>query len=150
MRNSALHPNICVSDARAAIAFYEAALGAETLDVITTGDVVIHSDLVLRSAAGESTFTVAAAFPPDSVAPEPGEPTHASFTVPVPDADAAHARAVGAGATSLVEPADWFEGFRQAAVRCPFGHRWYFVTVDDAVTADDVQRASDAWVAERG
>ncbi|MBL0886922.1 VOC family protein [Myceligenerans indicum] len=149
MKNSALHPNISVSDARAAVAFYEAALGAETLYVITAGDVVIHSDLVLRSAAGESTFTVAAAFPPDSVAPEPGAPTPASFTVPVTDTDAAYTRAVDAGATGLSEPADWFEGFRQAAVRCPFGHRWYFVTVDDAVSAADVQRASDAWVAAR-
>jgi uncharacterized glyoxalase superfamily protein PhnB len=83
------------------------------------------------------------------VAPEPGEPTHASFTVPVEDTDAAYARAIGAGATSLVEPADWFEGFRQAAVRCPFGHRWYFVTVADSVTPSDIQRASDAWVAGR-
>jgi uncharacterized glyoxalase superfamily protein PhnB len=149
MKNSALHPNISVSDARAAINFYEAALGAETLDVITAGDAVIHSDLILRSAAGESTFTVAAAFPPDSVAPEPDAPTHASFTIPVEDTDAAHARAVGAGATSMAEPADWFEGFRQAAVRCPFGHRWYFVTVAESVTAADIQRASDAWVADR-
>lgn len=150
MKNSALHPNICVSDARAAIAFYEAALGAETLDVVTAGDAVIHSDLVVRSSAGESTFTVAAAFPPDSVAPEPDAPTHASFTLPVEDTDAAYARAVGAGATGITEPANWFEGFRQAAVRCPFGHRWYFVTVDDAVTAADVQRASDAWIMAQG
>lgn len=149
MKNSALHPNICVSDARAAIAFYEAALGAETLGVVTAGDAVIHSDLVLRSSAGESTFTVAAVFPPDSVAPEPDAPTHASFTVPVEDTDTAYARAVGAGATGITEPANWFEGFRQAAVRCPFGHRWYFVTVDDAVTAADVQRASDAWIADQ-
>lgn len=147
MKNSALHPNIAVSDARAAIAFYEAALGAETLSVITAGDAVIHSDLVLRSAAGESTFTVAGAFPPDSVAPEPGEPTQASFTIPVEDTDAAYARAIEAGATSLTEPADWFEGFRQAAVRDPFGHRWYFVTVAPSVTPEAVQRASDAWTA---
>ncbi|WP_369374790.1 VOC family protein [Promicromonospora sp. Populi] len=149
MKNSALHPNIAVSDARAAIDFYEAALGAETLYVITAGDVVIHADLVLRSAAGESTFTVAPAFPPDSVAPEADAPTHASFTVPVEDTDAAYARAIAAGATSAAEPGDWFEGFRQAAVRCPFGHRWYFVTVSDTVTQDDVQRASDAWATAR-
>lgn len=149
MKNSALHPNISVDDARAAINFYEKALGAETLDVITAGDAVIHSDLVLRSAAGESTFTVAAAFPPDSIAPEPGTPTHASFTVPVEDADAAYTRAIDAGAGSLAEPADWFEGFRQAAVRDPFGHRWYFVTVAASVTAADIQRASDAWMTTR-
>jgi uncharacterized glyoxalase superfamily protein PhnB len=149
MKNSALHPNIAVSDARAAIAFYEAALGAETLDVITAGDALIHSDLILRSAAGESTFTVAGAFPPDSAAPEPGAPTHASFTIPVEDTDTAYARAIEAGASSLAEPADWFEGFRQAAVRCPFGHRWYFVTVAEPVTPEDVQRASDAWMSAR-
>jgi PhnB protein len=149
MEMSALHPNVTVSGAREAIAFYEAALGAEVIDTITAGDAVIHSDLRLRSAAGTSTFTVAEAFPPDSAAPEPGAPTHASFTVPVTDTDTAWARAVEAGATSLVEPADWFEGFRQAAVRDPFGHRWFFVTVADSVTPADVQRASDAWMTER-
>lgn len=149
MEQSALHPNITVVGAREAIAFYGEALGAELVDVVTAGDAVIHSDLRLVSAAGTSRFTVAEAFPPDSVAPVPGEPTHASFTIPVEDADAAHARAVAAGASSLQEPADWFDGFRQAAVRCPFGHRWYFVTIAGHVTADDVQRASDAWLAAR-
>ncbi|MBD8077488.1 VOC family protein [Cellulosimicrobium arenosum] len=150
MEMSALHPNVTVSGAREAIAFYETALGAEVIDTITAGDVVIHSDLRLRSGTSSSTFTVAEAFPPDSVAPEAGAPTHASFTIPVDDTDAAYARALGAGATSLAEPADWFPGFRQSAVRCPFGHRWYLVTVADDVTGADVQRASDAWMAERG
>ncbi|MFC8924231.1 VOC family protein [Cellulosimicrobium sp. NPDC057127] len=149
MEMSALHPNVTVRGAREAIAFYEAALGAEVIDTITAGDAVIHSDLRLRSAAGTSTFTVAEAFPPDSAAPEPGAPTSASFTVPVADTDAAWRRAVDAGATSLAEPGDWFEGFRQAAVRDPFGHRWYLVTVAGSVTAEDVQRASDAWVSGR-
>jgi PhnB protein len=149
MEMSALHPNLTVRGAREAIAFYVEALGAEPVATITAGDAVIHSDLRLRSAAGTSTFTVAEEFPPDSAAPGAGAPTHASFTVPVPDADAAHARAVAAGAASLVEPADWFEGFRQSAVRDPFGHRWFFVTVADHVTTADVQRASDAWTAAR-
>ncbi len=36
-------------------------------------------------------------------------------------------------------------------MRDPYGHRWYFATVAESVTAEDVQRAeSDAWVAERG
>ena len=124
-------------------------LGAEVVDTITAGDTIIHSDLRLVSPAGTSTFTVAEAFPPDSVAPEAGAPTHASFTIPVEDADAAYARAISAGGSSIAEPADWFEGFRQAAVRDPFGHRWFFVTVADSVTAADVQRASDAWMAEQ-
>ena len=139
MDMSALHPNLAVSDARAAID-----------DVITAGAAIIHSDLRLPTTAGFSTFTVAQEFPgAGSTAPDPDGPTSVSFTVPVPDTDAAYARAVAAGATSTAEPADWFEGFRQAAVRCPFGPRWYFVTVADSVTPDDVQRASDAWMSEQ-
>ncbi|WP_166848713.1 VOC family protein [Isoptericola sp. BMS4] len=142
---STLHPNVTVADPRAAIDFYVAGLGAEVLDVITAGDTIVHSDLRI----GGSTFTVAAAFPDHgAVAPGPDGATTSSFTLYVDDADAAHARAVTAGATSTQDPADWFPGFRQAAVRCPAGHRWFFAQVAEHVTADDIQRASDAWMAE--
>ncbi|MCA5894932.1 VOC family protein [Isoptericola sp. NEAU-Y5] len=147
---SPLHPNLTVADPRAAIDFYVAGLGAEVLDTITAGDAIIHSDLRITSPSGASTFTVAAAFPAEgAVAPEPDGATTGSFTLYVDDADAAHARAVAAGATSTQEPGDWFPGFRQAAVRCPAGHRWFFAQVDDGITAADVQRASDAWMAEQ-
>jgi PhnB protein len=143
---STLHPNLTAADPRAAIDFYVAGFGAEVVDTITAGDAIIHSDLRI----GGSTFTVAAAFPAEgAVAPEPGGATTSSFTLYVDDADAAHARAVAAGATSTQDPADWFDGFRQAAVRCPAGHRWFFAQVADHVTAADIQRASDAWMAEQ-
>ncbi|MFD6177666.1 MULTISPECIES: VOC family protein [unclassified Isoptericola] len=147
---SPLHPNITVADPRAAIDFYVAGLGAEVVDVITAGDAIIHSDLRISSGSGWSTFTVAAEFPADgAVAPQPDGPTTGSFTLYVDDADAAHARAVAAGARSTQDPGDWFPGFRQAAVRCPAGQRWFFAQVADDVTAADVQRASDAWMAEQ-
>lgn len=147
---SALHPNLTAADPRAAIDFYVAGLGAEVIDEITAGDAIIHSDLRITTARGSSTFTVAAAFPEaGAVAPESDGGTTASFTLYVDDTDAAHGRAVTAGATSVQDPGDWFPGFRQAAVRCPAGHRWFFATVADDVTADDIQRASDAWMAEQ-
>ncbi|CAM3845555.1 VOC family protein [Isoptericola cucumis] len=148
---STLHPNVTAADPRAAIDFYVAGLGAEVIDTITAGDTIIHSDLRVTSSRGASTFTVAAAFPSEgAVAPEPDGPTTGSFTLYVDDADAAHARAVAAGARSTQEPGDWFPGFRQAAVRCPAGQRWFFAQVADHVTAADVQRASDAWMADAG
>jgi len=148
MELSPLHPNLTAADPRAAIDFYVAGLGAEVIDTITAGDTIVHSDLRITTARGSSTFTVAGAFPAQgAVAPELDGPTTGSFTLNVDDADAAHARAVAAGATSTQDPSDWFPGFRQAAVRCPAGHRWFFAQVDDGITADDVQRASDAWMA---
>ena len=146
MQSSTLHPNLTVDDARAAIDFYVAAFGAELVDEITAGDTIIHSDLSL----GGSTFTVATAFAGSSSAPDPSAPSSVSFTVNLAsaaDVDATFARAVAAGATSVAEPADWFEGFRQSELRCPFGHRWFFVHVAPEITAADVQRASDAWMA---
>ncbi|MEK8228615.1 VOC family protein [Oerskovia sp. M15] len=95
---SALHPNLAVSDARAAIEFYRAAFGAEVDDVITAGDAIVHSDLRLPTASGFSTFTVAQEFPgAGSVAPDADGPTSVSFSLPVADTDASYARAVAAG-----------------------------------------------------
>jgi PhnB protein len=46
----------------------------------------------------------------------------------VPDADAVYRRAVGAGATSLWEPADQPYGDRNAGVQDPFGNQWFIAT----------------------
>ena len=50
------------------------------------------------------------------------------FHVFVKDADAAFARAIAAGATSLGEPADRPSGERSGFVRDPFGNHWYIAT----------------------
>jgi len=46
----------------------------------------------------------------------------------VPDIDEAYARALKAGATSLMEPADQPYGERSAGVADPTGNRWYIAT----------------------
>lgn len=146
MQTSTLHPNLTVADAQAAIDFYAQAFGAELLDAITASGTIVHADL----RVGGSTFTVAPPFPGSSALPDPGAPPSASFTLyrdDPADVDATFARAVAAGATPVAEPGDWFEGFRQSELRCPWGHRWFVVHVAPWVTADDVQRASDAWAA---
>lgn len=47
----------------------------------------------------------------------------------VPDVDAAHARAVAAGATSMEEPRDVPYGDRRAMVEDPFGNAWQIATM---------------------
>jgi len=46
----------------------------------------------------------------------------------VPDADAAYARALAAGATSLFPPADQPYGDRCGGVEDAWGHRWYIAS----------------------
>ncbi|MBH22956.1 MAG: hypothetical protein CMH57_00585 [Myxococcales bacterium] len=50
----------------------------------------------------------------------------------VPDADAAYARALAAGATSIYAPTDHDYGERSGGVRDRWGNRWYLATVTDA------------------
>jgi uncharacterized glyoxalase superfamily protein PhnB len=47
----------------------------------------------------------------------------------VPDVDAAYARALAAGATSLEEPRDVPYGDRRAMVEDPFGNAWQIATM---------------------
>lgn len=144
---STLHPNLAVDDPKAAIDFYRRAFGAELVYAVEAFGTVVHSDLRL----GDSSFTVAAAMPSfGSTAPTADGPTHASFTLDVADTDEAFARAVDAGATAVDAPSDQFHGGRTAAVRDPFGHRWFLNHQLEEVSPEEMQRRTDAWVASQG
>ena len=60
---------------------------------------------------------------PEYHAPSP-PPAAVMLHLQVPDADAAFARAVEAGATVTMPLADMFWGDRYGQVRDPFGHGW--------------------------
>lgn len=56
----------------------------------------------------------------------------------VPDADAVHARAVAAGATSVQEPKDELYGDRTSGVRDGFGNLWCFATRLENLSAEEI------------
>jgi PhnB protein len=58
----------------------------------------------------------------------PYQPMPHSLYVYVPDADAAYQRALEAGATSLLPPADQPYGDRMGGVLDPFGNEWFLAT----------------------
>jgi uncharacterized glyoxalase superfamily protein PhnB len=121
-RLHAVTPYLAVSDARAAIRFYEEVLGATLVSdpIIMDDDRVGHAELEING----SVVFLADEFP------EIGHPsptavgaTTASFVVYVPDVEAAVARAVAAGATQEQEIDERY-GARSAWIVDPFGHRW--------------------------
>jgi PhnB protein len=63
-----------------------------------------------------------------------------ALQVYVPDTDAAYHRALKAGATSLVEPANQFYGDRTASVRDSCGNNWYIATQIEAVSKEEVDK----------
>jgi uncharacterized glyoxalase superfamily protein PhnB len=79
-----------------------------------------------------------------------GEPMDQSTPMPaqlylyVHDADAVYRRALQAGATSLMEPADQFYGDRNAGVQDPVGNRWWIATHKEDVSPEEIVRRAAA------
>jgi lactoylglutathione lyase len=60
-------------------------------------------------------------FPGGVARPDPDRPPNVEITLVTPDVDAATARAIEAGCTSLADPVDKPHGQRVASLRDPFG-----------------------------
>jgi PhnB protein len=107
-----------------ALDFYTKAFGATELFRMGGPDgSVAHAEFMLGTShlfiSGESPEYHAQAMPEGTLAA-------CSFTIASDDCDASFARALSAGATSLLEPRDQFWGKRTALVKDPFGYRWSF------------------------
>jgi uncharacterized glyoxalase superfamily protein PhnB/uncharacterized damage-inducible protein DinB len=74
----------------------------------------------------------------------PRDPFPAMLYVYVPDVDDAYARAMTAGATSVMAPADMFYGDRNAGVRDAAGNEWWMATHREDVSPEEAQRRAAA------
>ena len=68
----------------------------------------------------------------------------------VDDADAAHRRAVDAGATPTLPVSDTFWGDRYGWVTDPFGHIWALMTAQEEITAEEVDARMTEYAARGG
>lgn len=114
-------PYLTVADARAAIAWYQEAFGAEVI-----GEPIVMDDRRIGHAElriADGVLYLADEFAEMGLrAPTPGA-TSVSLMLPVADTDAVLARARGRGAEVEREPYE-AHGSRTATIRDPFGHRW--------------------------
>lgn len=138
-----LNPSLVVADAKAAIAFYQAAFGAEEQYRLVdrkTGRIG-HAELRVQGGL----LMLADSFPEYGTrtpAELGGTPVRLSLTVP--DVDAAAARAEAAGATLTRPPTDEFYGYRSANITDPFGHHWLLTRRIEVVSPEEMQRRWDA------
>jgi uncharacterized glyoxalase superfamily protein PhnB len=115
-------PHLVVAGAEAAAAFYEDAFAAREIDRIPTPDGRLMS-VQLRLADG--LLHIADEFPEFGVlGPHSIGGTPVVLSLDVPDADAAFARAVAAGALVRQPVQEMFWGARHGQLEDPFGHRW--------------------------
>ena len=121
---SELTPYLCVADARAAIEWYVAQLGAVvTYDPIEMPDGRIgHVELAVAGARWMMSDEFAEA---GVAAPDPDRHPAVSLHLTVDDVDALCARVVASGVTLDRGPEDSPPAGRVAVFRDPFGHRWF-------------------------
>jgi uncharacterized glyoxalase superfamily protein PhnB len=122
-----LTPYLCVADARAAIEWYAAALGARvTSDPIVMLDGRIgHVELAVDGAG----WMMSEEFPSAGVAaPDPGRGAAVTLHLEVDDCDAVAARVIASGTPMDRGPEDSPPAGRVAVFRDPFGHRWFLDT----------------------
>lgn len=99
---------------------------------------VVHADLQI----GDSRLMAAEAT-------DKWKPMPCSLYMYVPDTDATYRRALEAGATSLMEPADQFYGDRNAGVQDPFGNYWWIATHVEDVGPEEMARREKEWMEKR-
>lgn len=139
-------PSIIVRDAARAIDFYARAFGAEEVSRIAAPDgSIMHAEIrigdsiVMLGEENEQWGTLS----PLSTRGNPG-----SLHIYVDDADAAFARALRAGASIRYPLEDAFWGDRYGKVTDPYGHEWGIATRIRELTPEEMQRASDEWMAK--
>lgn len=121
-------PYLLVKDGAKLIEFVERAFGAEQIERLEDPDgTVRHAQVRI----GDSFVMLGT--------PQ-GEPMPSSLYLYVPDCDAVYARALEAGATSIMEPADQFYGDRGAGVTDPFGNLWWIGTHIEDVSHEELER----------
>lgn len=135
-------PHLVIRGASEALAFYAKAFGAEELFRIPgpDGNGVMHGEMRI----GDSLVYVVDEMPQmvkDFPSPQTAGGSAVGIHLYVEDCDAVFARALAAGAETVMPLQDTFWGDRYGILRDPFGHRWSIATHVRDVTPDDIAKA---------
>jgi uncharacterized glyoxalase superfamily protein PhnB len=127
-----LVPYLAVSDGHRALEWYAEVLGAvEQLRVVGDDGRIGHAGFSI----GGADFMLSDEYPEIGVrSPASLGSTTFSIHLTVADVDAVYSRAVEAGATGRLAPADQPHGARQGTFFDPFGHRWMVSQEVEAVS----------------
>ncbi len=137
-------PHLVVKGAAKAIDFYKTAFGAvEHYHMPAPGGTIAHAELQIA----DSLVYLADEFPQTGNAQAPRGSTSVVMHLYVPDADAACARAVAAGAKVTMPLMDAFWGDRYGQVTDPFGHVWSLATHKQDLTPEQMMKAGEAAMA---
>jgi PhnB protein len=142
-----LSPYLVVSDAKAAIAFYQQAFGAvvESVHKAPHSDKVMHAMLRVHGCI----LSLSDDFPEfmggKSRTPQALGGTPVTLHLQVADAEATWAQAKAAGATDVFPLKDQFWGERYGKLSDPFGHEWAIGQALRTVSDEETERAAEQY-----
>lgn len=138
-------PYITVHDAAAALDFYKRAFGATEITRMEMGDKIGHAEIKI----GDSFVMLSDEWPDmNKLSPKSRGGATSTLMVYLDDVDAAHRRALDAGATEERAIENQFWGDRSGSVTDPFGHSWMLATHIEDVSEDEMQRRMAAMAKE--
>jgi uncharacterized glyoxalase superfamily protein PhnB len=145
-KRQTITPSLTVSNADAAITFYEKVFGAKVDGPVMhgpDGKAVVHAELLF----GGMQIFLSDEFPAmGAYSPAHYGGTSVNLHLQVPDVDKTYADAVAAGATGKMPPSDAFWGERYAYIVDPFGHGWGLATPKEQLTNEQIQeRSAQFW-----
>jgi uncharacterized glyoxalase superfamily protein PhnB len=127
-------PYLIVPGVVTLIDFLQQAFDAQPLiKMMRADDTVGHAEVKI----GDSIVMMGE--PMDDMPPMPG-----SLYLYVNDTDAVYQRALQAGATSIMAPADQFYGDRSAGVKDQAGNQWWIATHKEDVSPEEMTRRAAA------
>lgn len=129
---------LCVNDANAAIDYYTKVFdGTEKFRLTEPNGRIGHAEIDFDGI----TLMLTEEYPEYDVrSPRAIGGTPVTIHLHVDNADTLIERAVNAGATLEMAPADQFYGERGGVVRDPFGHRWNIGHSIEVITPEEMQR----------
>ena len=131
-------PQLTLDNAAQAIEWYKKALGAEETGRSAGPDgKIMHAEVKI----GNAMLMLADENPErDALSPSTLGGAGCSVMLYTDDVDATFKRAIAAGATAVMPPADMFWGDRMGNLKDPFGHSWAVATHKEDVSPDEMGR----------
>ena len=144
--NRQVVPYLMVTDARAALDFYQKAFGAK---VIYEGTIPGMPGIFAQFKIGESYLQLTDMPGHDPKGPRSPETlggTSVVLEMYVDDVDKSFAHAVQLGGKPMLSPTDMFFGDRYSWVGDPWGHVWALATVKETLGEGEVQRRAEEFM----
>ena len=131
-------PYLMIRGAADALDFYKKAFAAEeTMRFPMPNGLIGHAEIRIE---GAPIFLADEAPGAGMQSPTQLGGTTVGVSVYVADVDAFAKRAESAGASVLRPVADQFYGERSVSLQDPFGHTWYFSTVTETLTVEEMKK----------